>query len=122
MAKRYQKKPEKLMLIAQQRVYKLFKEADSAFAKNTAPGKILANRYVELARKIAMKFKLRLPKAMKMSFCKNCFSYIKPGKNCTVRLTNSKLVYHCLECNGYMRYPYILEKRQKKAKKPKKQA
>jgi len=87
--------------IARERIKKLFSEADEVFSKD----KKLANRYVSLARKIAMKFNLRMPKVYKRRFCKHCYSYLKPGKNLRVRTKNKKVVYYCLECKKFMRFP-----------------
>ena len=72
----------------------LFSEAELVF-----PNKARANRYVKLARKLAMKVNLRLPSKLKRRFCKYCYSYLKPGHNLTVRTSGGKLIYHCHECN-----------------------
>lgn len=87
--------------IARERIKKLFAEADKAFSKD----KKLANRYVALARKIAMKFNLRMPGGYKRKFCKHCYSYLKPGKNLRVRTKDKKVIYYCLECKKFMRFP-----------------
>ncbi len=85
--------------VALERIKILFKEADNVFNED----KKLANRYVELARKIGMKTKTRIPGVYKRKFCKHCYSYLKPGKNLRVRTKNKKLIYYCLSCKKYMR-------------------
>jgi len=87
--------------IARDRVKKLFEQADVVFLKD----KKLANRYVGLARKIAMKFNLRMPNGYKRKYCKHCYSYLKPGVNLRVRTKDRKVVYYCLECKKFMRFP-----------------
>jgi|TARA_Y100000310_G_scaffold330278_1_gene401652 ribonuclease P protein subunit RPR2 len=87
--------------IARERIKKLFEEADSVFSKD----KKLANRYIRLARKIAMKFNLRMPRGYKRKFCKHCYSYLKPGVNLRVRTKDGKVIYYCLECKKFMRFP-----------------
>jgi ribonuclease P protein subunit RPR2 len=87
--------------VARERIKKLFSEADKVFSKD----KKLANRYVNLARKIAMKLNLRMPRGYKRKFCKHCYSYLKPGKNLRVRIKGKKVVYYCLECKKFMRFP-----------------
>jgi len=87
--------------IARQRIKKLFSEAEKIFPKD----KELANKYVKLARKIAMKFNLRMPRGYKRRFCKHCYSYLVPGKNLRVRTRDEKSVYYCLECKKFMRFP-----------------
>ena len=89
--------------IAKQRIKILFSEADKIFSKD----KKLANRYVDLARRIAMKSNLRIPKEYKRKFCKHCYSYLKPGKNLRIRTKNKKVVYYCLECKKFMRFPLL---------------
>jgi len=102
MKKRYSKKPDEFKKIALERVKKLFKEADLAFKENPN----LSNRYVALARKIAMKYKVNIPSDLKRKYCKHCYCYLKPGKNCRVRIQNNKVVYFCSNCKRYMRFPY----------------
>ena len=86
--------------IAKERVKNLFFQADEIFDKSPD----LSNRYVDLARKIAMKVNFRVPKIFKRKFCKHCYSYLKPGTNCRVRTKNKKMVYYCFNCKKYMRF------------------
>jgi len=85
--------------IARERVAELFRQADSIF-----PDKKLANRYVTLARKIAMKYKVRVPSELKRKFCKHCYSYLRPGANARVRLTKSNIVTYCEKCKKFSRF------------------
>ncbi len=87
--------------IAQERIKTLFKEAEKAFSKNPA----LSHRYVQLARKIAMKVKSRIPKELKRKFCKHCHKFLMPGTNCRIRTREGKLIIYCLECKKYTRIP-----------------
>lgn len=89
--------------IAKERIKTLFKEADKVFNENPE----LANKYVNTARKIAMKLRLRFPRDLKRRFCKHCYFYLKPGVNCRVRTKNGKVVYYCLNCKKYMRFPLL---------------
>jgi ribonuclease P protein subunit RPR2 len=75
-------------------------------AKNVAKEKpALANRYVTLARKIAMKFKIRMTSEQKRLFCPYCYKFILPGKTLRVRVHGSKLIYYCLHCKKFWRKP-----------------
>ncbi len=85
--------------IAQERIIKLFAEA-----KKTSQE--LADRYIFLARKIATKLKVRIPKELKRQFCKECGTYFRHGKNVRVRLSAKKVVLYCLSCKEYTRIPY----------------
>ena len=84
--------------IAEERIVKLFVEAENMF--NEYPN--LSQRYVELARKIATRYNVRFNKDQKRLFCKNCNAYLKQGKNSTIRLQHGKIVLKCSEC-GYVR-------------------
>jgi ribonuclease P protein subunit RPR2 len=98
----HSKKPAKERIVALERIEKLFLEAEMMFSERPD----LSNRYVELARKIAMKFKVKIRPALKRRFCKHCYSYLKQGKNVRVRLTEGHVTYYCLECKKFMRFPY----------------
>jgi len=87
--------------IAKERIAELFKQADLTFAKN----KSLANRYVTLARKLAMKVKVRIPLELKRRYCKHCYKYLKPGVNSRVRTRDSKVIISCFECKKFTRIP-----------------
>ena len=100
--RKHKLKPAKHRKIALDRIEHLFKEADKAFKDNPH----LSNRYVHLARKIGMKYKVKLPSALQKRFCKHCYKYIKPGVNCRVRLNENSVSYYCLGCKKFMRFPY----------------
>jgi ribonuclease P protein subunit RPR2 len=66
----------------------------------------LAQRYVYVARKIAMRTRLNIPKEYKSLICKKCKKFILPGVNCRVRIQHkrqSHLVITCFNCNKYTR-------------------
>ena len=87
--------------IAQTRINILFTQAEATFPKN----KLRANRYVSLARKIAMKTRLRIPLQFKRRFCKHCYSYLQPGINSRVRTRQGRVIISCFECKKFMRIP-----------------
>ncbi|MBS3108402.1 ribonuclease P [Candidatus Woesearchaeota archaeon] len=92
--------------IANERIEILFSEADEIFKKNPK----LANRYVELARKIAMKIKLRMPRKFKRKYCKHCYSYLKHGVNCQTRINKKIVLTYCFNCKKYTRIPFWKKK------------
>ena len=95
------KTSNKYKLIAKERINILFEQADEVFKKD----KRLANRYVDLARKIAMKARISIPKELKRRYCKHCYSYLKPGVNSRIRTRDKKIIYYCMNCKKYMRFP-----------------
>lgn len=95
--------------IAQERIELLFRQAEKAFPKHMQR----ANRYIQIARRIAMKLNIRLSKVQKRSFCKHCYSYLVQGKNALTRIRNGKIIIYCQVCKKYSRYP--LKKSTKKS-------
>lgn len=86
---------EKLRKIVLEKIHVLFREA------KINPSK--ANRYVQLARNMAMKVNLPVPKGYKRRYCKHCNNYFKSG-NYRVRTRNKMVVYYCLNCKKYMKF------------------
>jgi len=104
MAQRRAKKPEYQIEIARERIDKLLALAEKEF-ENDLKRSI---RYVALARKIAMRYNVRIPKETKRKFCRECNVLLKPGLTSQTRLDskNKTIVIKCLKCNRIYRYPY----------------
>lgn len=99
--------------IALQRIRSLFRLAREVIHENAA----LAQRYVDIARKVAMAARVRLPKECRRQVCRHCKSFILPGVNCRVRIKQRRephLVITCLNCGRQMRIP--LRKREERPK------
>ena len=90
--------------IAMQCVRTLFHLARETVHEDPA----LAQRYVDIARKVAMAAKVRLPKEYRSQICRHCKSFILPGVNCRVRIKQRRephIVITCLNCGKQMRIP-----------------
>jgi ribonuclease P protein subunit RPR2 len=62
---------------------------------------MLSNAQANIAKKIAMRLRLRLPYYIRQLYCKKCKQFISPGKNARIRLgrSNIKAVrISCLKC------------------------
>ncbi|MCJ7425233.1 ribonuclease P [Candidatus Bathyarchaeota archaeon] len=97
--------------IAGQRVQVLFRLASETYHADSS----LAQRYVSIARKIAMAAKLRLPKEYRCQVCKHCKSFILPGANCRVRIRQRRsphIAVTCLDCGKQTRIPLERRKNQ----------
>ena len=83
--------------IATQRMHILFHNALSN-AKNN-PG--LAERQAEIAKKISMKFKIKMRFELNSSFCKKCKKFIAPGIASKIRLDSKpkSIRITCSYCN-----------------------
>ncbi len=90
--------------IALQRIHILFRLAKEAVHDDPK----LAQRYVEIASKIAMSTRLRLPKEYRRMICRHCKSFILPGVNCRVRIQPKRephMVVTCFHCGKHTRIP-----------------
>ena len=90
--------------IALQRIRTLFHLARKTAHEDFA----LAQRYVDIARKVAMAAKVRLPREYRRQVCRHCKSFILPGVNCRVRIKQRRephVVITCLNCGEQMRIP-----------------
>lgn len=92
---------QKQKQIAFERIEVLLEEARKISKTNMD----LANRYLSLARKLSMKYKVKIPKKDKKLFCKGCYKYLLPGKTLRARMKNKKLIYYCTNCSRITRYP-----------------
>jgi ribonuclease P protein subunit RPR2 len=88
--------------IAEKRIIDLFSEAEKVFKEDTG----LADRYVFLARKLSLKFKVPLKKEQKIKFCRKCGSFLLNGKNAKIRLSKGNLVINCGVCKTIRRFKY----------------
>ena len=91
-------------IIALERISILFKMARKIFDREPE----LAQRYVNLARKIGMRYKVRIPVEFRMMMCKHCKTFLMPGKNCIFRIRPKRethLVATCLVCGKHLRIP-----------------
>ena len=85
--------------MAKHRIQVLFGQAEKRRRENPQ----LAARYVEVARKVAMAAKLRLPTKYNRRICRNCNALLVPGENCRVRLRQRRephVVVTCLVCGS----------------------
>jgi ribonuclease P protein subunit RPR2 len=67
----------------------------------------LAQRYVELARRIGMKYRVRIPKKWKMFICRGCKKLMIPGVTCRIRIQRRRephVTLTCLMCGHVKRY------------------
>ncbi len=105
---------------AQRRNYGKVRSAVSAIAKerikillsqarlNLEHDPKLSRRYTELAKKISMRTKVRIPPGDKRYVCKSCGLPLIPGKNARIRVLpgNPRIVITCLTCGHFRRYPF----------------
>jgi len=106
------RRPKWMLKIASERIDILFKLAEESFHNHPER----SDRYVKMARNIATKYNMRMPRIWKRRFCKGCNKFLKPGNNCQIRLNASCVTIKCLECGNMENIPYIKEKKNKRRK------
>jgi ribonuclease P protein subunit RPR2 len=108
--KMFAKKKSEHEEIAKEHIKRYLELAKDRFSKNPS----LADRYVKLARDVAMKFRIRMPSAYKRLFCPHCYSFMMPGKTLRVRVHEHRVIYYCLRCKKFWRKPLTTRKQKTK--------
>jgi len=62
----------------------------------------MSKRYIELAKKTAMKVNIKIPRAFKHEYCKKCLSFFD-SKNSKIRIKKDMKIIKCLKCSNYNR-------------------
>jgi ribonuclease P protein subunit RPR2 len=88
--------------IAGERIELLYREADKAALGGQMD---LADRYVELARNVGMRYNVRVPQGLRRKSCRECYRYLLPGTTSRTRLKRGRLVITCLRCGHITRIP-----------------
>ena len=102
-------------LTAQERMHILLGQAREMVRKDEQ----LSKRYVQLARKISMRTKVRISPEEKQYLCKNCGIVLIPGLNARIRLRpRSVRLVTCLSCGAMKRYPFRNAKHEKNLSSP----
>ena len=87
-----------------ERINTLLEEARNSFDEHPER----SERYLKLLWKLVEKYKVRLSREQKLSFCKKCFVPWIPGRNVDIFFDqrNSVLEYKCKNCGFKRRLKY----------------
>jgi ribonuclease P protein subunit RPR2 len=90
--------------IANERIEILFNLAEEEFKKY--PERSM--RHIQLARKIGLRYNVRLSKKLKRKFCRSCNSLLLPGSTEQTRIDSKTktIVKKCLKCGKISRQLY----------------
>lgn len=88
--------------VASERVTDLFGLAE---AESTRGADGYADRYVALARKVGMRYNVRLLPEYRELYCRGCSVYWVEGRTVRTRLRSGRRVRTCLECGRPRRVP-----------------
>jgi len=90
-------------MVAKERISVLFEQARLAFHDHPE----MSNRYVLLARRIAMRQRVRIDREFRRRYCHHCYAFLVPGQNMRVRVHRGNVVVTCGICNKKMRYRVV---------------
>ena len=66
----------------------------------------LARRYTYLAKRIGMRYTVRVPRHLKQMTCESCMIPMVPGRTARVRMRNGRRILTCLKYGSIKRIPY----------------
>jgi ribonuclease P protein subunit RPR2 len=92
-----------MVRVAAERISDLFALAERE-AAGASPA--LADRYVQLARRIGMRYNVRFLPEYREVFCRGCSRYWVEGRTVRTRLRSGRRVRTCLACGRERRVPY----------------
>jgi ribonuclease P protein subunit RPR2 len=88
--------------MAKQRIERLFELADIEFKMHPER----SDRFAGLARRIGMRYRVRLLPEFRKKICKHCHRYLVQGVTARTRLLGTHIATTCLICGKQMRRPY----------------
>ena len=77
------------------RIYRLFNLAEQMVEKNDLNSDIFVKKYVSIALEINRHYKIGNIEKYKKHLCNSCKLFLIPGINCTVRISDKKIIYKC---------------------------
>lgn len=86
--------------IARSRMERLLLLAEQALPERSDR----ARRYVDLARRLGMRYQVSLPPAWRWKVCRSCGSLLAPGRNARVRTRGRQRIVTCLACGHVSRF------------------
>lgn len=73
-------------------------------------GKQPVRRNLELAKKIALRHRVKLPRRLKRAICKKCGIQLIPGKTSITRIRKERIITTCRNCGHVARIPVTKKK------------
>ncbi|MCJ7443308.1 MAG: ribonuclease P [Methanotrichaceae archaeon] len=98
---RYKKQVQNSRKIALERIELLFALANEEHKQHPER----SDRYVQIARKISTRIRVKMPARVKRQFCKSCGRFL-PASKARVRLKKGVLTITCVHCGAQSRRKY----------------
>jgi ribonuclease P protein subunit RPR2 len=89
-----------MVRIARERIADLFALAEREAER---PDGRLADRYVQLARRVGTRYNVRLPAEYRELYCRRCSTYWVEGRTVRTRVRTGRRVRTCLRCGRVRR-------------------
>lgn len=86
--------------LARERIEILFREAEALHGIDPS----LSDRCVAIARRIAEKHRVRIPRQLRRRFCRRCGAFLVPGVSSRVRIYRGRVIVTCLRCGNIRRF------------------
>jgi ribonuclease P protein subunit RPR2 len=97
------RRTKEMVEIAKERMRILLAQAENEIIQNR--NYIRARRYVILARKLGMRYNVRIEKYYRSKICRSCNSFLITSSACRIRCQGGKIIYCCKTCGNIMRIP-----------------
>jgi len=97
--------------VALERIETLFEMAENEAMKSNWTR---ANRYVDLARTIGMRYNVTPGPDLRRKFCRGCGTFLLPSTTARIRVGGGRVVCTCLKCGRITRYPYVRARRDRR--------
>jgi ribonuclease P protein subunit RPR2 len=88
---------------AQERIQDLFSLAETEVRRSP---RNLSQRYVLLARRIGMRYNVRLLREYRDVYCRGCSTFWVEGRSVRTRLRSGRRSQTCLQCGRVRRVPF----------------
>ncbi|MEM3396372.1 MAG: ribonuclease P protein component 4 [Thermoplasmata archaeon] len=111
MVRRGRRRTKEDLQLAEERIRWLFETSRKFFNSGWLDH---SKRCIQLARKIGMRYNVRVPNELKRLYCKTCYTLLIPGRTARVRVKKARVIITCQNCGNVLRYPYIREKHARK--------
>lgn len=73
-----------------------------------------ADRYVELARNIGMRYNVPMGPLNRLRLCRGCHAFLMPSVTAKIRVGRDRVTGTCLRCGRVTRFPYLRERRERR--------
>ena len=97
------RRTKEMVAIAKERINILMVNAETEAIHNNNSAR--ANRYVELSRKIGMRYNVRIDKKYSNMICRGCNTYLGTSETARVRCQSGRMIITCKNCGRVKRFP-----------------